>query len=321
MAAEDDDPNSTGIGQILEGGLPQLLLGPAGKAISRLIAGAVDIPSAWLEQQSEKFRDDKNARSTIIKAVAESSGAQAAANSDIVDRAMERFASELQISQKNRETIATETIKLLEDAPPPPESEGPTDDWLNVFQKHAENASSEKLRQTFARVLAGEIRKPGAHSLATLQFLSILDQKTAKDFEAILGWVVDSKALPADFDHELGIELAWSLRDSGIIGQLDSDLRNHKTIDGDGYTAFRVQECALVVEGNIGSAVELPVVSMTRVGQELAASLSGRADEKAIEKIVQKLKKNSHISRITKGIWPAAGNKIEFVSVLWQRET
>lgn len=46
------------------------------------------------------------------------------------------------------------------------------DDWLNVFEQYAENASSERLREMWARVLSKESISPGNISLRTLRFLS-----------------------------------------------------------------------------------------------------------------------------------------------------
>jgi hypothetical protein len=38
--------------------LPQVLLGPAGAALSRLIGKATDIPAAKLEAQAQKIKDE-----------------------------------------------------------------------------------------------------------------------------------------------------------------------------------------------------------------------------------------------------------------------
>src|SRR5208283_1459027 len=55
---------------------------------------------------------------------------------------------------------------------------------LNIFERYAEDASSETMRALWARVLAGEIRRPGQFSLRTLRFMSELDATTAKLFES-----------------------------------------------------------------------------------------------------------------------------------------
>jgi hypothetical protein len=53
---------------ISDANLPKFILGPAGEALARLIAGGADIPAAWLEQRAQAIKDrstnlvDKNAR-------------------------------------------------------------------------------------------------------------------------------------------------------------------------------------------------------------------------------------------------------------------
>ncbi|MCQ1855565.1 DUF2806 domain-containing protein, partial [Neorhizobium galegae] len=170
-----------------EGGLPQIIAGPAGKAISRLIAGATDIPAAWLNARAEKIKDETAARTTIMKAVAKASADAAVADPQLLDRALSRYVSDLHRKQENREAVAQKTAEQLANAPPPSDTSGPSDDWMNVFEEYAEKASSEELRDTWGRVLAGEIRKPSSFSLKTLQFLSVLDKATAEAAEYLLG--------------------------------------------------------------------------------------------------------------------------------------
>ena len=57
------------------------------------------------------------------------------------------------------------------------------EDWLNVFEKHAENASSDRLREMWGHILAGEIRNPGSFSLTTLRVIAELDREIAEGFE------------------------------------------------------------------------------------------------------------------------------------------
>jgi transposase InsO family protein len=51
--------------------LPKVIAGPAGEALSRLIAGVADIPAAWLEQQSSRIRNKTAGLQTVSKALAD----------------------------------------------------------------------------------------------------------------------------------------------------------------------------------------------------------------------------------------------------------
>jgi hypothetical protein len=50
--------------------LPKLIAGPAGEAISRLIAGGADIPAAWLQQKAQTIRDKPDAQSLMMRTLA-----------------------------------------------------------------------------------------------------------------------------------------------------------------------------------------------------------------------------------------------------------
>ena len=78
--------------------------------------------------------------------------------------------------------------------PPLDDSEVLSDDWLTKFERYAEDASSDQLRTLFAKLLAGEIRKPGDVSPITLHFVSMLDQKTATLIQRIFPYTVFNNA-------------------------------------------------------------------------------------------------------------------------------
>ncbi len=67
----NEDTGGSALERVLGGGLPQILLGPAGAAISRLVGATVEIPAAWLEARAQSIRDETEARSLIMKALAE----------------------------------------------------------------------------------------------------------------------------------------------------------------------------------------------------------------------------------------------------------
>lgn len=56
------------------------------------------------------------------------------------------------------------------------------DDWFDVFKREATDRNEGELRETFVRILAGEIQRPGSFSVRTLRVLGMLDQGTASLF-------------------------------------------------------------------------------------------------------------------------------------------
>lgn len=169
-----------------EGGLPQLLAGPAGKAISRLIGATVEVPAAYLDSFAQGIRDKTDARSMLTKAVAEKAAELAVNDPEVLDRALNTMLARSYRAQKNKDAVAKIAVEELSKAPPPSDSQGPSDDWINKFERYAEDASSDDLRLMFGRLLAGEVRAPGGVPISTLHLVSVLDPLTAKLIEQVL---------------------------------------------------------------------------------------------------------------------------------------
>ena len=85
----------------------------------------------------------------------------------------------------NKKRVIERAVEYLVSFRPGPEAETEPDsgevdpDWLNHFGGYAEKATSEHVRDLWARVLGGEIRRPGSFSLATLRLLAELDRQMA----------------------------------------------------------------------------------------------------------------------------------------------
>ena len=56
------------------------------------------------------------------------------------------------------------------------------DDWLSTFENEACHKSSEEMQERFARILAGEIKRPGTFSIRTVKLLGQIDSETASIF-------------------------------------------------------------------------------------------------------------------------------------------
>ena len=111
-----------------------------------------------------------------------------------MERAKANMVATANRRQINKEAVALKTIKNLQAHPPTEQGDGPSEDWLAQFERRAEDASSDQLRTLFAKLLAGEIRKPGGISPMTLHFVSTLDQKTASLIQQVFPYTVITSA-------------------------------------------------------------------------------------------------------------------------------
>ncbi len=158
-------------------------------AFDRLMGSLIDIPTAKLEAISRRIRARSDHETKLI-----ASETAVAKNSIEVDEELERIVGQNHLSSRikymtNKSTIAKLSIEHLseEDFPGEGESEDTSvnEDWLNYFEQYAEKASSARMHDLWARVLAGEIRKPQSFSLVTLRFLAELDKEMASLFEQV----------------------------------------------------------------------------------------------------------------------------------------
>lgn len=191
MTQETDEKVEGWLSQL---NLPQIILGRAGKAISELVGSAVDIPKAGIERVSSKIRAETERQIAFDDKVHEKASELALGDDAFVMRAINKHAERLLKGQSNREKIAKAALDdLSEEGVESADvvSEEIPEDWMNHFSAHAEKVSSEQMQSLWAKVLAGQIRKPGEFSLSTLRMMSELDQSIATSFAKFI-------------DHEIG---------------------------------------------------------------------------------------------------------------------
>ncbi|MER9543922.1 DUF2806 domain-containing protein [Mesorhizobium sp. M0437] len=269
---------------VVVGGLPQLIAGPAGKAISRLVGAGIEIPAAWLEQKAQAIRDETDAKSAVMRALAQKSADLGASDPSLLDRGLDNLLGRAYREQQNREAVATKTIEFLEDEPAS-SGEGPSDDWMNVFETQAARATSEELRNLYAKILAGEIRKRSSFSLSTMHLISILDAELAALIETIAPYTVNGKYLWSTVSNELiSFDKARHLEDIGFLAM------------GGGMLTMQIKLPNKKVRYNFGPAgviasyeqeeISIPSYPVSRSGTELLSILDVKPDVGLITKFV-----------------------------------
>ncbi|QJX46642.1 DUF2806 domain-containing protein [Hymenobacter taeanensis] len=165
--------------------LPPAIKKSLWKAIGDLIAGAVDVPVAYLESKAQQIRMEAQGLAFITKKSAEAAAQKFGGDDQLVERAVSHFGQKLFKEQINREKVVAQTIEELKNDPPKQDSGSEIDDdWLSMFSRIAEQKSNQDVQLFLAKILAGEIRKPGSYSPQTIQILSTLSQNIAQLFQA-----------------------------------------------------------------------------------------------------------------------------------------
>lgn len=161
------------------------------------------------------------------KAKAEADAAVIAAEAqvkvdDIAARAQHRQHWQALNRQRNMEAIFGHTFRLRPDEV----SDKPVDpDWGAQFVNLSQDISNEDMQFLWARLLAGEVSKPGSYSLRTLDTLRLMSQSDAALFQEFAGfvWTIGGGAMALTTDDGRGI--VWNNRtdvDYTELMQLDA---------------------------------------------------------------------------------------------------
>ena len=85
----------------------------------------------------------------------------------------------------NIQAVAEAAAAELGDETVPGDNPDPDLDWAARFFSGVQDVSSAEMQELWARVLAGEVRRPGSTSIRSLEILRNLDRRTAKVFQRL----------------------------------------------------------------------------------------------------------------------------------------
>ena len=120
--------------------------------------------------------------------------------------------------------------------------------WTSSYSNAAQDISDGDMQDLWARVLAGEVARPGSTSLRTMNILRNLDQRTAQMFRRLCSLAV-SILIPGvkDLDHRVislsGDAAQNSLRDYGLAFDVLNLLNEHELIIAAYNSWFDYRSC------------------------------------------------------------------------------
>lgn len=154
------------------------------KALGQLITGLVDVPVAYLEAKAQDIRARSTALTLVTKKASEAAAHKFGEDEKLIERTVNHFGQKLLKEQINRETIVAKALEDLKQDPPKEDSPKNIDsDWLDMFARISEQKSNEDIQLFLAKILAGEIRKPGSFSPQSINLLALLSQEIAQLFQ------------------------------------------------------------------------------------------------------------------------------------------
>ena len=191
-----DDELEQQVHAIVKKALPTLLaVKNTAKVLRRLSSVGTDTLVAALHAKTSGFQLQKARNEHLIAQLAELPKGQ----KDIGIKVADRLTQE----QHRIDQLVFKAIERIQDSENSESSgEGEAqvsgdeigDDWLECFRSEAAVRTQGEMRETFARILAGEISQPGKFSIRTLRTVGALDQSTARLFRKAaslrVGWEI-----------------------------------------------------------------------------------------------------------------------------------
>ncbi len=135
--------------------------------------------------------------------------------------------------QQNVESVCSSAAEELAKETSVPDSK-PEPEWVSRFMEISSGISTEEIQHLWGRILAGEIKQPGAFSLRTLDVLRNLSKNEVESFVKLANYVIRSgdKVCYLDPDafiytKEGGISFhdILTLKDAGLIFEADLSLQ------------------------------------------------------------------------------------------------
>ena len=177
------------------------------------------------------------------------------------------------------------------------------EDWMNIFVRFSEDASSDYLQGIWGRILAGEIRRPRAFSSRTLRFIHELDKNTASLCELLAKNVVGNLAFIEDSSNSvMNYQSQVELETLGLIygvSRIGGPVLN-VNINEQGVGFFHGRRLSLVIYGKEGNVQKVPAIMLTQIGIEVMSLLPLGEESTLLMRMKDQISKEG-ISRIGLG--------------------
>jgi len=108
---------------------------------------------------------------------------------EVREIALRAFARRNNLELRRQRNIESITGKALKELPESVSEEKVDEDWIMQFFNYCQDISNEEMQTLWARLLAGEVARPGSYSLRTLQLVRMFDKSDAELFTHFCSYV------------------------------------------------------------------------------------------------------------------------------------
>lgn len=178
------------------------------------------------------------------------------------------------------------------------------EDWITRFFDTVENISNEHLQMLWAKILAGEIKKPNTYSLRTLELLKNLSFTEAELFSKIANLAIQNSSKTSTFMlsnkstlNKLNINFSdiLLLQDLGLISpQSLISYKVEKQID-DILIYLTYGNELIKIDLKKDTDINVPIYSFTFVGTQLLSLVEKIPNSFYKQEFAKEIKKNTEI--------------------------
>ncbi len=211
---------------------------------------------------------------------------------EIHERASARAEFKRIRQQANIESIAAKTAKFL---PAQVSTEAVDPDWSYGFFEECQDTTNNELQELWAKILAGEVTRPGSCSKKTLRIVRQMEKSDAERFTRFCALVVDTNlasfALAPEGRGFLPFGLsAFDLSELGQLELLISDNVSTEITEGFHFGYFGQLVVVRVPDSRI---VRLPFVPLTERGKELRRVCDIRKNSSLLPYLAERIRKEN----------------------------
>jgi Protein of unknown function (DUF2806) len=244
-------------------------------AIDRLGGNLAELINVPMERRISRDRAKIIGETQVIEAVVQYGVDRLKHDPEFAQHVAENHFGKIFRQKNNKDAVLMQAVEDMRHDPlTKSEAEsGETEldsQFIDRFERYAEDASTEQLRQKWGRVLSAEIRKPGTFSAKVLRIVDEIEPGTALLFEQLCGWRL-TNVLPKCLVGELSFGQVASLTSAGLLVEPGmGQIRSFRAVSGDKGEAAWIMylgEYALAFSKD----TIIPEVGLEFIGKDLPA--------------------------------------------------
>lgn len=232
-------------------------------------------------------------------------------------RAGQRLYAEVINHQLNTEDVVQRADDILQADPDIDDGqEEPDQGWVEDCLDGAGRTYNDNLKDYWAKLLAGEIKKPGTYSKRVVNFMKTLSQKDAERIREMCRYVLYT------FDQNDALILRYKdssckytdlsfLMELGLINFSNFVVRQYRFDDENGGVAFCFHKDVGLVISITKKNFNLPIYSFTQLGKEVLSIIDDQeVDADYLRAFAKEMVAKNGVSEISGGYFELVGDTV-----------